>query len=673
MYNLSCNYIETTVTNNSQELAILLNNVDNFNKLLDCNIVKLMCLQDPASLRFLHRFKVFTTPNNINQLIDGIFLIDTLEKPSSTDCFVNLLKSRLSLYLSYESITLKRGTYGNTILHKIISNAAAKHFNENKMIAALKTYFDFIHKTIHLLKSKDTCSVDFNQQDAYTIISPMQSSNLLTKEVKNLLTLQNHEGQSAIDTLVLKSKKLSPQFIKEFFVSKLFYECNHELNKIFDKNSLNGIFISNKTIILNDMYSFPESIQKAFLGDILYYIKHYYPTGTYALKKSIRSALPMEQLSNDLLKGNWQNNEDLKSIAYYLISYGIHYNESQKLFTNNDNISISKELNLKLNNEYLVFTNTNAKSNMLLIIGAYNDNDILSTFASSFHNKGFNICAINTNRYTYPSNVTDCSTSKHIRECYKPLKKELVDHIANNIKNCNISSFSSVVIHMHGNPNAIKNPEDVVLKLYNKGPAVLSNSLITSIKDFFQDNVHIMLTSCNGQLVLNMFQNTLKQKASIITFGEYDNSHKSVSTRAEDVENLAQHVNEFGINFNYSFTSQMICHYLMHLTNISSLNVPIPTYSNFTITQNWTKYDLVTYSFSNHTIKDSKYNDTIHQQKNCYKKALCNPDDVKCHEKFNACIQKDSCLLSNIDDMRTSVEEFGVSGAIEIAHYQGLC
>lgn len=116
-------------------------------------------------------------------------------------------------------------------------------------------------------------------------------------------------------------------------------------------------------------------------------------------------------------------------------------------------------------------------------------------------------------------------------------------------------------------------------------------------------------------------------------------------------------------------------YYLMHLSNSTSLAVPIPTYSNITTKPwffFWSTYHISTYLFRNKT-KDLKYNITVHEKEECFKSILCNDKDQNCNERFSDCIQKDSCLLSSMEDLRASPEEFGVSGVIEYVYSQNLC
>lgn len=148
------------------------------------------------------------------------------------------------------------------ILYYIKSLAARPHF-ASQMVEALKVYFSLLSNNVDFIRNKNTCfDLRNSEEGSCATLQYTDPVEFFTKQMREMLIEINTEGQLPINALVVKSKRISEQFIKEFF--SIFHKCNNELAGIFDQDTLNSIFVSDR-FLLEQINSFPKAISGAFL------------------------------------------------------------------------------------------------------------------------------------------------------------------------------------------------------------------------------------------------------------------------------------------------------------------------------------------------------------------------------------------------------------------------
>lgn len=119
----SCEQFKSVlIANQTLELSVILNDSNKFEQFLNdsCDVLNVICSENPNLLLTLHNFKAITVPSNIDKLFNGTFLVSTLENTGSVQCFINILASGIT-FSPVDLVIRQKGMYGNTILHKIIS------------------------------------------------------------------------------------------------------------------------------------------------------------------------------------------------------------------------------------------------------------------------------------------------------------------------------------------------------------------------------------------------------------------------------------------------------------------------------------------------------------------------------------------------------------------------
>ena len=137
---------------------------------------------------------------------------------------------------------------------------------------------------------------------------------------------------------------------------------NPEITSLFD-SSMFQVFRYDKDSILGYFKKYAP-LKKSLHASAVVYIKKLY--------KNEKSGISMKlsNLANKDKKGGWLIQEDnlyYNTIPYLLFSYGLEYERSIDLLSNiaKNEFAISKELNLIIHNNTLVYKNLHLERNML--------------------------------------------------------------------------------------------------------------------------------------------------------------------------------------------------------------------------------------------------------------------------------------------------------------------